>query len=153
MSSFSTFWYTRYLNISLSMHLKNEHIIFIQYMGPSWQWSYGSWICNYLNNQCLSPLMLWVRISIRARCTTLYDKVCRWLATGRCFFPGSPVSSTNKIDRHDIAEMLSKVALNTTTLICMTRTSSQTIDNIGIKGCRWDWHMNDCFDCYKYKGL
>jgi hypothetical protein len=113
VSSFSTFWYTRYLNISLSMHLKNEHIIFIQYMGPSWQWSYGSWICNYLNNQCLSPLMLWVRISIRARCTTLYDKVCPWLATGRCFFPGSPVSSTNNTDRHDIAEILLKVALNT----------------------------------------
>jgi hypothetical protein len=29
----------------------------------------------------LSPLMLWVRISIRARCTTLCDKVCQWLAT------------------------------------------------------------------------
>jgi len=39
--------------------------------GPSWPWSYGSWIYNYLCNQCLSPLMLWVRISIRARCTTL----------------------------------------------------------------------------------
>ena len=24
-------------------------------------WSYGSWIYNYLCNQCLSPLMLWVR--------------------------------------------------------------------------------------------
>jgi len=24
---------------------------------------------NYICNQCLSPLMLWVRISIRARCT------------------------------------------------------------------------------------
>ena len=34
---------------------------------------YGSWIYNYLCNQCLSPLM-WVRISIRARCTTLCDK-------------------------------------------------------------------------------
>ena len=31
---------------------------------------------TYLSNQCLSPLMLWVRISIRARCTTLCDKVC-----------------------------------------------------------------------------
>jgi len=39
--------------------------------GPSWPWSYGSWIYNYLCNQYLSPLMLWVRISIRARCTTL----------------------------------------------------------------------------------
>jgi len=24
--------------------------------GPSWPWSYGSWIYNYLCNQCLSPL-------------------------------------------------------------------------------------------------
>jgi hypothetical protein len=29
--------------------------------GPSWSWSYGSWIYNYLCNQCLSPLKLWVR--------------------------------------------------------------------------------------------
>jgi len=43
--------------------------IFIQ--GPSWPWSYGSWIKNYLCNQCLSWLMLWIRISIRAKCTTL----------------------------------------------------------------------------------
>jgi hypothetical protein len=32
------------------------------------------WIYNCLCNQCLSALMLWVRISIRARCTTLCDK-------------------------------------------------------------------------------
>jgi hypothetical protein len=28
------------------------------------------------------------------------------------FFPGTPVSSTNKTDLHDIAEILLKVALN-----------------------------------------
>ena len=43
-----------------------------------------------------SPLMLRVRISIRARCTTWCDKVCQWLATGRWFSPSPPVSSTNK---------------------------------------------------------
>jgi hypothetical protein len=74
--------------------------------------SYGSWI-YYLCNQCLSPLMLRVRISIRARCTTLCDKVCQWFATGQLFSPGSPVSSTNKTDRNDINEILLKVALNT----------------------------------------
>jgi hypothetical protein len=26
----------------------------------SWLWSYGSWIYNYLCNQCLPPLKLWV---------------------------------------------------------------------------------------------
>ena len=81
--------------------------------GPSWPWSYGSWIYNYLCNQFLLPLMLWVRISIRTRCTTLCDTVCQWLATGRWFSPSSPVSSTNKTDRNDINEILLKVALNT----------------------------------------
>ena len=42
--------------------------------------------------------------------TTLCDKVYQWLATGRRF---TPVSSTNKTDRHDIAKILLKVALNT----------------------------------------
>jgi hypothetical protein len=44
---------------------------------------------------------------------TLFDKVCQWIATGRWFSPGTPVSSTNKTDRHDITEILLKVALNT----------------------------------------
>ena len=76
------------------------------YKGPSWPWSYGSWIYNYLCNRCLSPLMLWVRLPLRARCTTSCDKVCQ-------FSPGPPVSSTNKSNRHDITEILLKVTLNT----------------------------------------
>ena len=77
-------------------------------MGPSWPWSYGSYIYNWL-----SPLMLWVQISVRARRTALCDKVCQWLATGRWFSLGPPVSSTNKTDRHDLTEILLKVTLNT----------------------------------------
>jgi hypothetical protein len=34
-------------------------------------------------------------------------------ATGQWFSPGTPVSSTNKTDSHDITEILLKVALNT----------------------------------------
>ena len=45
--------------------------------------------------------------------TTLCDKVCQWPVTGRWFSPGTPLSSTNKTDRHDIIEILLKVALNT----------------------------------------
>ena len=45
--------------------------------------------------------------------TTLCDNVCRWLTIGRWFSPGTSVSSTNKTERHDITEILSKVALNT----------------------------------------
>jgi hypothetical protein len=40
-------------------------------------------------------------------------KVCQSFATCRWFSPGTPVSSTNKTDRHDIIEILLKVALNT----------------------------------------
>jgi hypothetical protein len=38
------------------------------------------------------------------------------LAAARWFSSGTPVSSTNKADRHDITEILLKVALNTITL-------------------------------------
>jgi hypothetical protein len=44
--------------------------------------------------------------------TTLYDKVCQRLAAGRRFSPGTPVSSTNKTDCHDITEILLKMALS-----------------------------------------
>jgi hypothetical protein len=47
------------------------------------------------------------------RCTTLCDKVCQRLTTGRWFSPDSAVSSTNKTARPDTAEILLKVALNT----------------------------------------
>jgi hypothetical protein len=40
------------------------------------------------------------------KCTTLCDKVCQWLAAGQWFSPGTPVSSTNKTDHHDITEIL-----------------------------------------------
>ena len=74
-----------------------------------------SWIYSYLCNWFLSPLTLWVRIPLRQGVldTTLFDKVCQWLVTGRWFSLGTPVSSTNKTDRHNITEILLKVALNT----------------------------------------
>jgi hypothetical protein len=61
--------------------------------------------------------MLWVRTSLRRGVfdTILCDEVCLLLAKGRWFSPGTPVSFTDKTDRHDITEILFKVALNTTT--------------------------------------
>jgi len=43
---------------------KTRHV-----QGPLWSWSYGSWIYNYLCNQCIALLTLWVRISLMASCT------------------------------------------------------------------------------------
>jgi hypothetical protein len=45
--------------------------------------------------------------------TRLCDKVFQWLATSRWFSLGTPISSTSKTDRHHIAEILLKVAINT----------------------------------------
>jgi hypothetical protein len=39
--------------------------------------------------------------------TTLCDVL---FTTSRCISPGTPISSTNKTDRHDITEILMKVA-------------------------------------------
>ena len=98
--------------------IENECVLSTNLWGPSWPWSYGSWIYNYQCNQCLSPLMLWGWISIRARCTALQMyviKFVKWLATGRWFSPGLLVSFTNKTDCHDKTEILLKVVWATIT--------------------------------------
>jgi hypothetical protein len=52
----------------------------------------------------------------KKRCTRLAaasDKVYQLLSHGRWFSLGTPASSTTKTGRHDIAEILLKVASNT----------------------------------------
>ena len=55
-------------------------------------------------------------VNNKKRCTRLAaasENVYQLLAYGRWFSPGTPASSTTKTGRHDIAEILLKVALNT----------------------------------------
>jgi hypothetical protein len=82
--------------------------------GQLWSWAFGSWIYNYLCNQWLPPLTLWVWMPLNRSVldTTLSEKVYHWLATGWYFSPGTSVSSTNTTERHDITEIL--LALNPT---------------------------------------
>jgi len=47
---------------------------------------------------------------------TLSNKVCQWLATGRWFSSCTLVSTINKTDSYDVAEILWKVVLSTITL-------------------------------------
>jgi len=60
---------------------------------------------------------MWARArlcELQKGCTPLAsDKVYQLLAHGLWFSPGTPASSTTKTDRHVIAEILLKVALNT----------------------------------------
>jgi hypothetical protein len=50
----------------------------------------------------------------RTRLTAASDTVYQLLAHGRWFSPGTPPSTTTKTGRHDIAEILLKVALKHT---------------------------------------
>jgi hypothetical protein len=55
-------------------------------------------------------------VDYKKGCTRLAatsDKVYQLLAHGRWFSPGTPASSITKTGRHDLAEILLKVALNT----------------------------------------
>jgi hypothetical protein len=61
--------------------------------------------------------MAWVRArlcKLQKGCTgltTASDKAYQLLPHGQWFFPGTPASSTTNAGRHDIAEILLKVAL------------------------------------------
>jgi hypothetical protein len=55
-------------------------------------------------------------VNYKKRCirlATASDKVYQLLAHGRWFSPDTPASPITKTGRHDIAEILLKVALNT----------------------------------------
>jgi hypothetical protein len=100
------------MNLLLMLGLFSLFVLLLIQLGLSW--SYSSWIYNYMCYQWLSPLTLWVGILLRQGVLdTLGNKVWEWLATGRLFSQGTPVSSINKTDCHDITEILLKVALNT----------------------------------------
>ena len=83
-------------------------------------YKYKTWVLVItvinLCNQCLSPLT-WVRTPLMVRYTQyniMWSSL--WLATGQWFSLGTPVSSTNKTDLHDITKIFLKVVLNTITL-------------------------------------
>jgi hypothetical protein len=85
-----------------------------QGLGGSMSWVVG------LSNNSYKPIInrAWVRArrcKLQKGCTRLAvacDKVYQLLVHGRWLSPGTPDSSTTKTDRHDIAEILLKVALD-----------------------------------------
>ena len=83
--------------------------------GPGWLNELVSWITN--NSYKPITNTAWVRAllcKLQKGCTRIaaaIDKVYQLLGHGRWFSPGTPASSTTKTGRHDIAEILLKVAL------------------------------------------
>ena len=114
---------------------------------PSWSWLYGSWIYNYLCNQCLSPLTLWVPISLR-RCilNTTFDYVLKLVSDLRevggflwVLRLPQPIKLTAT---YDITEILLKVALNT---ITHPHPIQFVFSSRYIQGCHWLQKMHKTF--------
>jgi hypothetical protein len=85
---------------------------FLLHEGPVWFNELGSWITLQLI-QAYHQYGVGSRPALQKGCTRLAaisDKVYQLLAHGRWIFPAS---STTKTGRHDIAEILLKVALST----------------------------------------
>ena len=96
-------------------HIFYHYLAFQSFEGPGGSMSQ----VVGLPNNSYKPITntAWVRARLcrlQTGCTRLAvtsDKVYQLLAHGRWFSPGTPASSTTKIGRHDIAEILLKVAL------------------------------------------
>ena len=85
------------------------------FQGPGWLNELGSWITKQLI-QAYHQYGVGSLCKLQKGCTrlaTASDKVYQLLAHGRWFSLGTPASSITKAGRHDIAEILLKVALNT----------------------------------------
>ena len=115
-----------YYIISISNKIKNKKYHTVgtftksnRKVWPSWSESYDSWIYN-LPVQSV-PITTKV-VSLNPVHGEVYSihyvtKFVRDCDRSMFFFPGTPVSSTNKTDRQDIAELLLKMAPSIITLI------------------------------------
>ena len=74
------------------------------------------------------------------RITAASDKVYQLLAHGRWFSPGTPASSTTKTGRHDITEILLKVALST----------KHQIKSSLRKTLLWMWNTEQQYKCCSF---
>jgi hypothetical protein len=72
--------------------------------------SHGNYPCSITCSADFLIFHIGTKIQIQI---PISDKVYQLLAHGWWFSPGTPASSTTKTGRHDIAEILPKVALNT----------------------------------------
>ena len=79
----------------------------------------AQWLVCVVRSNDLSPIRRGFApsfVNYKNGCTRLAvksDNVYQLLAKGRWFSPGTPASSTTKYGRHDITEILLKVAINT----------------------------------------
>jgi hypothetical protein len=96
-------------------------------------------------------------VKYKKGCTRLAaanDKAYQLLAQDRWFSPGTPASSTSKTGRHDIAEILLKVALNTknsNSKYYLMKVYLKGVYNISYNSCSFDAVLSlKCIHVYAY---
>jgi hypothetical protein len=110
------------INPSITLYYKMCHVFFI--------WFFHSFICWSLYAPCgpkIGKNKILDSCKLQKGCTrlaTASDKVYQLLAQGRWFSPGTPASSNTKTGRHDIAEILLIVTLNTKIQILNSNSSN-----------------------------
>ena len=112
------YWYKHIifcLNVTTYLHVKNYFTL--GYACLTW---YAIYYFGYIltahfywNRKTTNKLSSHYYVLNLIHISPLCDQVCQWLATGRWFTWGTPVSSTNKTDHRDKTEILLKVVLNT----------------------------------------
>jgi hypothetical protein len=80
------------ISIVVLFNIKSMIIYFITSSGKHCRNNHFVHFCAYHHESCEFESCSWRGVLD----TTLCDKVCHWLVTGRWFSPGTPVSSTNK---------------------------------------------------------
>ena len=107
------YWRWHFL-ICRNVHDENQQLTVDKFINLStlniWFFFFGDTVISY-------DILYGVTSRFSFSSTLLCDKVCQWLAASQWFSPGTLVSSINKTDRHDISEILLKVALNTITTL------------------------------------
>ena len=135
VSQFASWWppsfrlllFNFYFQVSMCMHffwIKVSHWLANRpnwYISREYRRGRDRVIVGYTTTYAISVYhhkRCWVRISLMARCTR-YNimRYCLSVPWDRSVvFSGTPIASTTKTDRHDITDILLKVALNTITL-------------------------------------
>ena len=110
-------------NIYMYMYINFMYLMTIFTQMPKWSLFRGARVAQWVRSldltthTSLSPIRRGFApsfVNYKKGCTRLSvasDKVYQLLAHGRWFSPGTPASSTTNTGRHDIAEILLKVAL------------------------------------------
>ena len=108
--------YTMTVSNSININKTNDHLSseIILWMGTLRLWTYHSGIYNNLCHQCLSPLKFWVVIHLMVRCNRYHIIWYSLSVTCGRFVDFSVYSGF--LHRHDVTQILLKVALNTIAL-------------------------------------